>query len=79
MAYEQKDNSGAIFKNDKKEKDTQPDYKGKCVIDGVEKQISLWVKKSKSGMTYMSAAFQDPYNGGGSKGSSAQANDDIPF
>ena len=36
---EQKDNTGAIFKNDFKKTETQPDYKGKCLVDGKEKEI----------------------------------------
>jgi uncharacterized protein (DUF736 family) len=55
-------NSGAIFKNDKKTADNQPDYRGKIDVDGVEKQISLWVKKSKDGTkTFFSAKISEPY------------------
>jgi uncharacterized protein (DUF736 family) len=58
---EQKDNTGVIFKNDYKEKDSQPDYKGKALIDGVEKEIALWINESKNGKKYFSAAFSAPY------------------
>ena len=36
MAYEQKENSGAIFKNEKREKDTHPNMTGTALIGGVE-------------------------------------------
>lgn len=42
MSYQPKDNSGQIWKNDKKEQDTHPDFKGDCVIDGVAYWISAW-------------------------------------
>ena len=45
---EQKNNTGAIFKNNYKKTDSQPDYKGKAVIDGVEKEVALWLKESKN-------------------------------
>jgi uncharacterized protein (DUF736 family) len=46
---EQKDNSGAIFKHDKKDNEKAPDYSGKIVVDGVEKRIALWLNTSKDG------------------------------
>jgi hypothetical protein len=49
MAYEQKDNSGVLFRNDRKEKDTQPDHTGNALIGGVEYYISAWVKDGKRG------------------------------
>lgn len=52
-------NRGAIFKNDKTA-DNQPDYTGKINVDGVEKRIALWIRESKSGNKYMSAAISDP-------------------
>jgi len=44
MAYEQKNFSGSLFKNDRKEKDTHPDYKGSALIDGREYWMSAWLK-----------------------------------
>jgi len=56
--YTPKDNSGSIFKNDRKEKDTHPDGKGSCVIDGVEYWISSWTKTDRNGKQYRSLSFQ---------------------
>jgi hypothetical protein len=58
MAYEQKDMSGSVFNNGKKEKDTHPDRTGSCMIDGIEYWISGWVKKDKNGNPWMSLAFK---------------------
>ena len=58
---ETKNNSGAIFKNDKKTAETHPDYKGKVNVNGKDMEISLWVKESKTGTKYFSASFQEPY------------------
>jgi len=54
---EKKDNSGAIFKNDKREKDTHPHAKGSCMIDGVEYWIAAWRKTSQSGTEFTSLSF----------------------
>lgn len=58
---EQKINTGAIFKNDKKTAENQPDYRGKINVEGKELEISLWVKTAKSGIKFMSAAIKEPY------------------
>jgi hypothetical protein len=56
--YQQKDNSGSIFKNDRKESANHPDAKGSCMIDGVEYWISSWNKKTQDGKDWRSLAFQ---------------------
>jgi hypothetical protein len=56
--YQQKDNSGSIFRNDKKLSDTHPDGKGSCVIDGVEYWVSSWNKTSAKGVQFRSLSFQ---------------------
>ena len=48
------DNSGALFKNSKKEKESQPDLTGKITINGVEYNLSGWGNTSKSGNEYIS-------------------------
>jgi len=48
------DNSGALFKNSKKEKESQPDLTGKITINGVEYSLSGWGNTSKSGTEYIS-------------------------
>jgi hypothetical protein len=44
VSYEAKDNSGQLFKNDKKESDRHPDYKGSIMVGGVEHWLSAWIK-----------------------------------
>jgi hypothetical protein len=49
---------GALFKNEDKQGDSQPDYKGQCEVDRVEYWVSAWINTSKSGQKYMSLSFQ---------------------
>ena len=58
---EQKNNSGAIFKNENKTAENQPDYRGKMTVDGTQWEISLWVRESAAGNKYFSAAIKEPY------------------
>jgi hypothetical protein len=54
---EQRDNSGTLGKNERREKDTHPTHTGKCVIEGKEFWVSAWVKEGPSGK-FFSLAFK---------------------
>lgn len=58
----QKNNQGALFLNDKKEKDTHPNLKGSAIINGVEYWLSAWNNTSKEGKKYISLAFNEKEN-----------------
>jgi len=47
-------NQGALFKNDDKETDNHPDYKGTIQVNGADYWISAWLKTSAKGTKYMS-------------------------
>ena len=49
MAYEQRDNSGSFFINDRKEKDNHPDFKGSIQVDGTDYWLSIWSKSGTKG------------------------------
>lgn len=55
--FQPRENSGALFRNVRKSKDTHPDFTGECVIGGVEYRISGWARESKAGNRYTSLAF----------------------
>lgn len=52
-----KDMSGTLGKNDRKTKDTHPDYSGSCVVDGTAYWISGWIKESARGK-FFSLSFK---------------------
>lgn len=60
MAYEMKEGDFSIFPNDKKEPDSnQPDWTGKCMIDGVVKRVAGWDKKMKNDFTFISGKISE--------------------
>jgi hypothetical protein len=81
MAFEQRDNSGAVFVNDRKEKDTHPDRTGSAMIDGRMYYISGWLKKTRDGQPFLSLAFK-PKDGDDAQPKKSRAddlNDSLPF
>lgn len=77
------ENKGVLFKNDRKEKDTQPDYTGKITLGGKEKRLAAWLKDGQRGK-FMSLQVSD-FQEQAQSAPQAQAvlnddfSDDIPF
>ena len=79
MAYEQKEGNGALFKNERKEKDSHPDYRGDCKLGGKDYWISAWIKKGAKG-TFMSLSLQPKEDAQGRQGGKQEDDrDSIPF
>jgi len=84
---EKRDNSGVLFKNDKKENEKHPDYKGNIMVDGNEYWLSAWIKEGKTGK-FMGLALSPkdaqppagkvPYGQGGTT-KEGRDMEDVPF
>lgn len=74
-------NRGALFKNDRKERESQPDYTGNLDVGGVDHWLSAWIKKDRNGKTYMSLSVKPKDEQIGSDGirRGGDNNEDIPF
>ena len=59
MSYDNT-NRGSIWKNDRKEKDTQPDFTGTANIDGREYWVSAWKRRpdGKPGSPALTFSFK---------------------
>lgn len=77
---EQKDNSGALFKVEDRTNDKAPNYRGPCMVDGKELEVSAWLKTSSKGTKFMSLSFKPPFKKKNDE-RPAQRNDDdeMPF
>ena len=84
MSYQEKDQSGSLFKNDRKERDSQPDWTGKAIVNGTPVYVSGWNKdgrislafKNRPGNVGSSSKPEDePQQGGGG----SPMDDSIPF
>ena len=85
MAYEHKAGSFSLFKNDKKESDNHPDYKGQGKdLDGNEIWVSAWIKQPVGGGKFMSCSMQlkaqqPAETKPGANVPESEYEDDIPF
>lgn len=88
MAYEQKDMRWSLFRNDRKQKDSDPDYTGSGKIEGREVWVNAWLNETSDGRKYFSGSFkfketkpEDPQAPLEPKGGSMaqELDDSIPF
>lgn len=87
MAYEQRDNSGSVFKNNRRERETQANLTGSALIDGKEYWVNAWTKTKADGEKWISLSFnpkqpKDDTNkpsSGSPELTVVTSDDDIPF
>ena len=83
MAFEQKDNQGALFKNERKEQDTHADYNGSIRVDGHDYWLNAWVKEGAKGKFFsLSVKRKDGTAARPEKATPAVSrslDDDVPF
>ena len=78
MSYDNT-NSGALFRNESKNKPNQPDYNGRLNADGKEYWVAAWVKTAKSGKKFMSIALTEVEEQQPAAPSDFDVDEDMPF
>jgi hypothetical protein len=51
-------NRGALFKNERKEKETHSDYNGTLNVNGEDFYLNAWLKESKAGKKFFSLSVK---------------------
>lgn len=57
MAFEQKNNQGAMFKNERKDQETHADWTGNCRIEDHDYWVNCWEKQGAKGK-FFSLSFK---------------------
>lgn len=57
MAYEHKENTGSLFKNDKDGNDKRPDFTGTAKVGGIVYKIASWVNNAPDESIRISLKF----------------------
>jgi uncharacterized protein (DUF736 family) len=71
-------NRGALFKNNDKNGDKAPDYRGTLNASGLNWWVSAWIKTSAKGTKYMSLSLKLK-DGEAATCKTVELNDEIPF
>jgi hypothetical protein len=59
MSGTRRDMSGALFNNDRKRNDNEPDMRGNCMIQGAEYELAAWWNESqRDGSQYLSVKIK---------------------
>ena len=78
--YVPKLHTGSLFKNERKKTENHPDYQGSVMLEDGEHWLSAWIKKSKTGKSFMSLSVGERKEPRESLPKpEPELNDDIPF
>jgi hypothetical protein len=75
-----RDNSGVLFKSDKRENERAPHYRGNITVGGQDYWLSAWIKEGKSGK-FMGLAVspKEEYQPKQAPKKVSIADEDLPF
>lgn len=72
-------NRGALFKNERKEKETHSDYNGTLNVNGEEFYLNAWLKESKAGKKFFSLSVKAKAESRPSAPAMEISAEDVPF
>lgn len=72
------DNSGVLFKNDKRTNELSPEYTGNITVNGEKLRLAAWVKE-KDGRKYFSLKISEQTEMKNQSQRKVEFDDEIPF
>ena len=81
MAEYDNKNQFALFKNDKGDNESRPDYTGNITLEnGKEMRMAAWIRTSQSGLKFLSGRISEPQVQSETTNASVEGADaDVPF
>lgn len=80
MAYEERELSGSLFINDKREEGSnQPNMRGTLTINGVQYRLSGWTKHSDRAGKWLSLAASPPEDQSPADNNYGEQSQETPF